>query len=128
MLMPISVSDCRRLGAFRKRLRHRCVAQIPAALLLTGSTAIAQTTALVGGTVIDGTGRPGVPNAVVVVTGDRLTCVGTMAQCPVPAGATRVDVSGRFITPGLVDAHVHFSQTGWFDGRPDGISAPALYP
>src|SRR5690606_193955 len=30
--------------------------------------------------------------------------------------------------PGLVDAHVHFSQTGWDDGRPDGIAAPALYP
>jgi imidazolonepropionase-like amidohydrolase len=102
--------------------------RIAAALLLTSSTAIAQTTALVGATVIDGTGRPGVPNAVVVVTRDRLTCVGTAAQCPVPAGATRVDVTGRYVTPGLVDAHVHFSQTGWVDGRPDGFSAPALYP
>src|SRR5687767_2202013 len=104
------------------------VARMAAALLLTSSTAIAQSTALVGATVIDGTGRPAVPNAVVVVTGERLTCVGTIAQCPVPAGATRVDVAGRFVTPGLVDAHVHFSQTGWVDGRPDGISAPALYP
>jgi cytosine/adenosine deaminase-related metal-dependent hydrolase len=107
---------------------HRRIAHIGAALLLAGSTALAQTTALVGGTVIDGTGRPSISNAVVVVTGDRLTCVGTSVQCPVPAGATRVDVSGRFITPGLVDAHVHFSQTGWVDGRPDGLSAPALYP
>ena len=99
-----------------------------AALLLTASTAAAQTTALVGATVIDGTGRPGIPNAVVVLARDRLTCVGTADKCPVPSGATRVDVAGRFITPGLVDAHVHFSQTGWVDGRPDGISAPALYP
>ena len=37
-------------------------------------------------------------------------------------------MTGRFVTPGLVDAHVHFSQTGWVDGRPDGLSAPALYP
>ncbi|MGH7672369.1 MAG: amidohydrolase family protein, partial [Gemmatimonadales bacterium] len=44
------------------------------------------------------------------------------------AGATRVEVAGRYITPGLVDAHVHFSQTGWVDGRPDGLSAPELYP
>ena len=104
------------------------LARIAAALLLTSGTATAQSTALVGATVIDGTGRPGVPNAVVLVTGDRLTCVGTAAQCPVPASAARVDVTGRFVTPGLVDAHVHFSQTGWVDGRPDGISAPALYP
>jgi imidazolonepropionase-like amidohydrolase len=39
-----------------------------------------------------------------------------------------VDVTGRFLTPGLVDAHVHFSQTGWVDGRPDGLSAPEIYP
>ena len=110
--------------------RHGAVTlvRIAAALLLTASTAFAQSTALVGGTVIDGTGGPGIPNAVVVVTRDRLACVGTIAQCPVPAGARRVDVNGRFVTPGLVDAHVHFSQTGWVDGRPDAIAAPALYP
>ena len=99
-----------------------------AALLLTASSAIAQSTALIGATVIDGTGRPGVPNAVIVVTGERLTCVGTAVQCPVPAGARRVDVTGRFVTPALVDAHVHFGQTGWLDGRPDLIDASALYP
>lgn len=88
----------------------------------------AQTTALVGATLIDGTGRPAIENAVVLVTGDRITCVGGAAACPVPANARRVDVAGRFVTPGLVDAHVHFSQTGWVDGRPDGLSAPALYP
>jgi imidazolonepropionase-like amidohydrolase len=88
----------------------------------------AQVTALIGGTVIDGTGRPATANAVIVVTGDRIACVGTASQCPVPSGATRVDATGRFITPGLVDAHVHFSQTGWVDGRPDGLPAPAIYP
>ena len=98
-----------------------------AATLLAGGSA-AQTIALTGGTVIDGTGRPPVSNGVVVVRGHRLQCVGTALECPVPAGAVRVDATGRFITPGLVDAHVHFSQTGWVDGRPDGLSAPALYP
>lgn len=94
---------------------------------LVATSAAAQKTALIGGTVIDGTGAPAIENAVVVVTGDRLTCVGTAAKCPV-AGAEPVDVTGRFLTPGLVDAHVHFSQTGWVDGRPDGLSAPELYP
>ncbi len=77
----------------------------------------AQTTALTGATVIDGTGGPQIPNAVVLVKGDRLTCVGSESECPIPEDAKRVDVSDRFITPGLVDAHVHFSQTGWIDGR-----------
>jgi imidazolonepropionase-like amidohydrolase len=95
--------------------------------LLLASSAQAPSTALVAGTVIDGTGRS-IPAATVVVTGGRIACVGSAAECPVPAGATRVDATGRFITPGLVDAHVHFSQTGWVDGRPDGLSAPAIYP
>jgi imidazolonepropionase-like amidohydrolase len=98
-----------------------------AALVLAGGSA-AQTIALTGGTIIDGTGRPAIGSGVVVVRGDRLQCVGTTEQCPVPTGAIRVDVTGRFLTPGLVDAHVHFSQTGWVDGRPDGLNAPQLYP
>jgi imidazolonepropionase-like amidohydrolase len=98
-----------------------------AAVLLAAGSA-AQTVALTGGTIIDGTGRPAVVKGVVVVQGNRLQCVGAAPQCPIPAGAARVDVTGRFLTPGLVDAHVHFSQTGWVDGRPDGLNAPALYP
>jgi imidazolonepropionase-like amidohydrolase len=106
---------------------HQCVGSV-AVLVFAVSTASAQTTALIGGTIIDGTGKPAVTNGVIVLNGDRIACVGTAAQCPVPSGAARVDVAGRFVTPGLVDAHVHFSQTGWVDGRPDGLSAPALYP
>jgi imidazolonepropionase-like amidohydrolase len=97
-------------------------------LVLVAAPALAQTRALVGGTVIDGTGGAPIPNAVVIIEGDRLACVGSASDCPVPGGAETVDVSGRFVTPGLVDAHVHFSQTGWIDGRPDGLHAPEIYP
>ena len=41
---------------------------------------------------------------------------GAMPRSP---GASSQDVSGMWVTPGLVDAHVHFAQTGWADGRPD---------
>jgi imidazolonepropionase-like amidohydrolase len=99
---------------------------LPLSLMLTTNVR-AQSTAFVGGTVIDGTGRS-ITNATVVVTGERIVCAGTAAECAVPTEAARVDARNRFITPGLVDAHVHFSQTGWVDGRPDGLSAPALYP
>ena len=98
-------------------------------LLAVASPATAQgTQALVGGTVVDGTGTEPLTDGVVLLEGDRITCVGSRDECPVPAGTEEVDVSGRFVTPGLVDAHVHFSQTGWLDGRPDGLSAPDIYP
>ena len=88
----------------------------------------AQTMALTGATVTDGTGGRELEEGVVLVEGDRISCVGAAADCPIPAGASLVDLSGSYITPGLVDAHVHFIQTGWFDGRPDVLSAPDLFP
>jgi imidazolonepropionase-like amidohydrolase len=104
-----------------------CLGVFALAALTTPSLG-AQTLVLTGATLVDGTGAPAVPEAVVVVEGERITCAGSAAECPVPPGAQRVELAGSWITPGLVDAHVHFSQTGWHDGRPDGIAAPGLYP
>lgn len=83
--------------------------------------------ALVGGTVWDGTGQT-TTDAVVVTSEGRVMCVGASEDCVVPSDAEQVDVSGKWIIPGLVDAHVHFSQTGWVDGRPDALDLRAEYP
>ncbi len=45
-----------------------------------------------------------------------------------PAGADTVSVAGKWIIPGLIDTHVHFSQTGWVDGRPDALDLRDAYP
>ena len=83
---------------------------------------------LVGGTLIDGTGRDPVPNAVVVLRDGEVACAGDRDRCPVPEDAEAVDASGHWIIPGLVDAHVHFSQSGWADGRPDALDLRAEHP
>lgn len=75
--------------------------------------------ALVGATLVDGTGSAPVRDAVVMVRGGRIACVGSRAACPVPPGTQTRELGGRWIIPGLVDGHVHYSQTGWADGRPD---------
>jgi imidazolonepropionase-like amidohydrolase len=82
--------------------------------------------ALKGGTLIDGTGAPPVANAAVLMRDGKIECAG--AGCEIPRGVAVTDVSGMWITPGLVDAHVHFSQTGWADGRPDAIDVRDRYP
>ncbi|ATJ84067.1 amidohydrolase family protein [Halomonas beimenensis] len=82
---------------------------------------------LVGATVYDGTGGPPLAEAVIRVKDDRIACIGGIDDCPVPEEARRLDLQGQFITPGLVDAHVHFAQTGWFDGRPDSRIGRAFY-
>ncbi|HEV8581734.1 MAG TPA: amidohydrolase family protein [Thermoanaerobaculia bacterium] len=84
--------------------------------------------ALVGATLVDGTGAPPVPDAVVLLREGRIECAGSRAACPVPAGVDVTDLSGLWLTPGLIDAHVHFSQTGWADGRPDSIDVRAQHP
>ena len=63
--------------------------------------------AIVGGTLIDGTGGPPLAEASVVIEGGRFIAVGPSATTPVPPGADVVDARGKFLMPGLVDMHVH---------------------
>lgn len=84
--------------------------------------------ALVGGTLVDGTDAEPLADSIVVVRGSRIACAGAPGACSVPDSARVIDVAGRWITPGLVDAHVHFSQTAWGDGRPDALDVRSLYP
>ncbi|HLN79856.1 MAG TPA: amidohydrolase family protein, partial [Thermoanaerobaculia bacterium] len=81
--------------------------------------------AIVGATLVDGTGAAPLPNATVVLRGGKIDCAG---RCAIPAGVTVVDARGMWVTPGLVDAHVHFSQTGWADGRPDALDVRGAHP
>jgi imidazolonepropionase-like amidohydrolase len=62
---------------------------------------------LEGGTLIDGTGRPPVRDAVVVIEGNRIARVGVRSQIEIPSAAPVLSVSGRTILPGLIDGHVH---------------------
>ena len=86
------------------------------------------TVVLQGATLFDGTGSEAIDNSVVVIREDRIACVGTAEECEIPEGGRRVDLSGKYITPGLIDAHVHFFQTGFFDSRPDALDLRDTYP
>jgi imidazolonepropionase-like amidohydrolase len=67
------------------------------------------TLALVNGTLVDGTGAEAVPNASIVIRGDRIVAVGPRASVSIPASAQVLDVGGGTILPGLINAHVHFA-------------------
>ncbi len=84
--------------------------------------------ALVGATLVDGTDSAPIPDAVVILRDGRIDCAGSRSACRVPEGIDQVDLKGLWITPGLIDAHVHFSQTGWIDGRPDTLDARDRHP
>ncbi len=71
--------------------------------------------------------RPGlqagvIDNGTIVVDANRITAVGRTGSVAIPAGATRLDVSGKTIMPGLIDVHAHVG------GEGDGILAQASWP
>ena len=69
--------------------------------------------ALVGGTLVDGTGADAVHDATLIVASGRVVAAGPSARIRVPPGAQRIDVRGRTIVPGLWDMHAHVMQVEW---------------
>jgi predicted amidohydrolase YtcJ len=63
-------------------------------------------------TVIDATGAPAKPNQTVLVSGNRITALGPFGTVAIPPGARTVDANGRFLIPGLWDAHIHTRYEG----------------
>ena len=89
---------------------HRIGWTVIAALALALGAPAAQSAATVairGGTVLTVT-RGTIANGVVVIRDGKLAAVGG-AETPVPPGAEVVDASGRFVTPGIIDAHSHIA-------------------
>jgi len=66
-----------------------------------------------GARIIDGNGGPPITNGTLVVQDGRLVAVGARGAVQVPAGATRVDVSGKTIMPAMINAHVHMGYEGY---------------
>ncbi|AWL10673.1 Imidazolonepropionase [Saliniradius amylolyticus] len=80
---------------------------------------------ITGATVYDGTGAAPLTDATIVVDKGHVRCMGS--DCTVPDTANIVDASGKFITPGLVDAHVHYAASGWIDTRQGSLLAQKAY-
>jgi imidazolonepropionase-like amidohydrolase len=64
-----------------------------------------------GARLIVGDARPPVENAAFIVQNGRFTQVGTRGQLKVPAGAARVDLTGKTVMPAIIDAHTHMAVT-----------------
>jgi len=73
--------------------------------------------ALKGATVFDGNGKS-IENGTILIENDMIRRVGDSLM-EIAENTQIIDVSGKYIMPGLVDAHMHFFQTAFFDSRPD---------
>ena len=89
----------------------------PALLLLTsiilhGSAAANEgSIAFTGATIIDGTAAAPLADGVLVVTDGRVRSIGPASEVSIPADAERIDVSGKTIMPGMINAHGHVGDT-----------------
>ena len=64
-------------------------------------------TVLKDGMLIDGNGEPPVDNSVLIIKGDRIEYVGKIGSVEIPPEAKIIDITGKTIIPGLIDAHCH---------------------
>ncbi len=67
---------------------------------------------LVGGTLIDGTGRQPITDSIVVMQGDYIVAAGKKGKIEIPKGAEVYDVTGMTVVPGFIDSHCHFLWMG----------------
>ena len=97
------------------------------AVLLFTAALRAERISLVGGTVINPADGKVLPNATVVIDGDKIERVAIGKQ---DAGALgkQIDCVGKFILPGYIDTHIHFFQSGDLFTRPDGTDLNSVRP
>ena len=83
--------------------------------------------ALTGASIFDGTGAPPM-DGIILLHGERIAAIGPRAEITLPDDARVIDLSGYWIIPGLIDAHVHFFQSGSLYTRPDIIDLRRFWP
>jgi len=89
------------------------------ALLAFSSIIVANegTIAFIGATIIDGTDAPPLENGVLVITDGRIQTVGPRSDVTLPQDSQVVDVSNKYIMPGLINAHGHVGATIGLNGN-----------
>ena len=68
----------------------------------------ASVVAVEGATLIDGTGAAPVPNTTLLIEDGRIRQIGRRGEVSIPVGAQVIQADGKYLIPGLIDAHVHY--------------------
>jgi imidazolonepropionase-like amidohydrolase len=84
------------------------------------SISISAQTYITNVTIADVENKKLLPNQTVIITNDLITKIQS-SKVKIPANATIIDGTGKFLFPGMTDAHIHFSQNGGLYTRPDAI-------
>jgi imidazolonepropionase-like amidohydrolase len=90
-------------------------------LFLLSFSSIFSQTYITNVTIADVEKQKLIKNQTVEITDDIITNIKAAKKLKVPSNATTIDGSGKFLFPGLTDAHIHFFQSGGLYARPDAI-------
>jgi imidazolonepropionase-like amidohydrolase len=85
-------------------------------------------TAIFGSTALIGDDLTPLRDATILIRGERIEAIGPARDVAIPASAFRIDATGLFTVPGLIDSHVHFFQSGGLYTRPDAIDLRFVRP
>ncbi|MEQ9414807.1 MAG: amidohydrolase family protein, partial [Cyclobacteriaceae bacterium] len=96
-------------------------------LFCNGWVAQAQYKAIVGGTLINSNGAQPIVDATVLIHNNKIEKIGKAGKVKLPEGTQIIDAKGKYLIPGLIDAHVHFFQSGGLYTRPDAIDLRKVF-
>jgi len=106
-----------------RRARESCALAGLCLGLLHAGTAAADTKAFVGARIFDGSGKAVIEKGTIVVQDGKIAAIGRSSKVKLPKGAQTIDVSGKTLTPGLINAHGHVSDV---EGKRTGASEESI--
>lgn len=92
------------------------------------SVSIFSQTYITNVTIADVENQKLIPNQTVVITNDLISDIQSTKKIKIPKNATVIDGTGKYLSPGLTDAHIHFFQSGGLYTRPDAIDLRKYMP
>src|SRR5216684_8600780 len=91
--------------------------------LIHAGTAAAETKVFAGARIFDGTGKAVIEKGTIVVVDGKIAAVGPSNKVKAPKGAQTIDVSGKTITPGMINGHGHVSDV---EGKRTGATEESV--
>lgn len=79
-------------------------------------------------TIVDGNGGAPIQNGEILIQGERILQLGSRGSVTRRPGSTVIDARNKFVIPGLIDAHIHFDQSGDVFTRPDAVDLRRVRP
>lgn len=96
-------------------------------IILLGSKTFAQLIAITDANIINTNDGKVTTNAVIIIENGIIKEIGKSDKIKIPENAQLVDAKAKWIMPGLIDAHIHFFQSGGLYTRPDALDLRKFY-